>query len=326
MDSPPHLFNRPTTPPTPATPTKASRPRLRVLNRPVKKHMNCKRCLFGRPNHGEVSKWLDQEMQSLNMEQRSRWNFDFATMTPLTGGDWQWERVPNPTVIPAPALGGVKNPSSFAPMSPPAAQQASFRLPDIPLVGATRPPSISDDSITGLNRSEDEVDSDDAEDVFGDATAAGPPAKRVRLNSDSNDENANPAFCGAIRSSLPFRIASQRRDSVARTTSESSSDSDMDLPAFSSTSPSSSSTKSLFKDPSTPSRASLGDSASSSPPPRLTRAKSTARDSTKSASASQTRLQRYFAVKRRGSEAGSGIATGSAPADRLSHLRKRIDF
>jgi len=281
-------------------------------------------------------------MQVLNTEQRTRWNFDFATMTPLADGDWEWEKVTHPSLIPQPTPTSAKNPASFAPMSPLAAQQASFRLPDVPLAGAKRPPSISDDPASDADRLVDEGDLDDAEDVFMETTAlSDPPRKRARLDSDANDENANPAYSIPIGvpTDLP-RVDSPlfTRGSMGRSMSESSdSDADSIAPQSPSASTITSSTalttttltKAVFKDPCTPSRATLGDLAS---PPRVTRALSRKRDSAsgasaKSGSASQTRLQQYFAVKRRGSEAlGGSVVGGGAATERLSHLRKRIDF
>ena len=41
-------------------------------------------------------------LQKLKSEQESRWNFDFSTMTPLSDGDWQWEKLLNlKTISPA---------------------------------------------------------------------------------------------------------------------------------------------------------------------------------------------------------------------------------
>lgn len=53
------------------------------------------RCLFGRPNPGEVSQKLDQNLQRMYQEDSRRWNFDFVGGVPLTEaqGDYEYEPV-----------------------------------------------------------------------------------------------------------------------------------------------------------------------------------------------------------------------------------------
>jgi len=344
MDSPPRLSALPQMPPTPTKPLRA---RQRTLNRPTKTHVNCRRCLFGRPNRGEVTQWLDQEMQILNAEQRSRWNFDFATMTPLAGGDWEWEKLSRPAAPPA----FRNNPSSFEPLSPLAAQSATFKLPDVPPVGATRPPSISEDGLAhgeedGLGDRLGENDEFEA-DVFEGTNEAEPLAKRTRLNADSNDENANPAYSSVVPRPSPFRPVSPLfgRGSLGRSASESAdaaglpslstppstptsttfpspigaSSSSARNSTFSPTLSATSSAHPLFKEPMTPAHSANEEAVFTfSPPALLSRQRPSKSGTSSSGAASQTRLQQYFSVKRRGLEAGSG------GADRSS--RKRINF
>ncbi|ULU05451.1 hypothetical protein L3Y34_017846 [Caenorhabditis briggsae] len=53
------------------------------------------RCLFGRPNPGEVSKKLDASLERMYAEESRKWNFDFAGGVPLVGaqGDYEYESV-----------------------------------------------------------------------------------------------------------------------------------------------------------------------------------------------------------------------------------------
>ena len=50
------------------------------------------RCLFGRPDPGEVDKFLQEANESLQHEAALRWNFDFQAGRPLTDVDEETQR------------------------------------------------------------------------------------------------------------------------------------------------------------------------------------------------------------------------------------------
>lgn len=53
------------------------------------------RCLFGRPDPGEVSQKLDSNLQRMYQESSRKWNFDFAGGVPIVGaeGEYDYESV-----------------------------------------------------------------------------------------------------------------------------------------------------------------------------------------------------------------------------------------
>ncbi len=80
------------------------------------------RCLFGPVDHEKQRKYLRKELDLIEEENKSRWNFDFKAHTPLSGR-YDWERVP--------AAGDVPE---------------AYRMPQLcqktGVVGLTTPPSL----------------------------------------------------------------------------------------------------------------------------------------------------------------------------------------
>jgi len=332
MSSPPRSFARP---PTPATPSKAARPRPRISTRPPKTHLSCRRCLFGPVDHNKISKWLQDELKTLYIDQQERWNFDFSTMTPLPGGEWKWEKVSVP-------LDG----RNSQPKSPVDTSAFTFDLPV-----KTTPLARSSSVAAAPAR----CDSDDEG-----AIEAGPsPAKRRRVN----DENANPKSPAKSRPRCAVRTLSINSNSerpvdsgsgAAAAPLETVSGASVDVLTTAVTSPGPMTPSTLLtpaslaspSSPASPLRFTFGSPLREShhkpvfdqttpkrplealvdlsppavrlpaPPPRSSR--SGKRVGLDAAPSAQKRLVDYFAVKRRGNEpaaSGSGDAT-----------RKRINF
>jgi len=64
------------------------------------------RCLFGRPNKGDVDRFLEEAEQRLDDEAARRWDFDFREGRPLTDIDgksqrYEWTAVQNCESIPS---------------------------------------------------------------------------------------------------------------------------------------------------------------------------------------------------------------------------------
>ena len=60
------------------------------MRRKIFPAMAAKRSLFGAVDHEETKVFLKKQHESLDGQCRQRWNFDFATETPLSGGRFEW--------------------------------------------------------------------------------------------------------------------------------------------------------------------------------------------------------------------------------------------
>jgi len=63
------------------------------------------RCLFGRPDPGDVDKFLQEADETYQREAERRWNFDFRAGRPLTDVNsqqrYEWVRVDNWKTVPS---------------------------------------------------------------------------------------------------------------------------------------------------------------------------------------------------------------------------------
>ncbi|KAI5100252.1 cyclin-dependent kinase inhibitor 1C-like [Silurus meridionalis] len=57
---------------------------------PPRRRSNVRRSLFGAVDHDELQREVDSKLREISERDRRRWNFDFASGTPLDG-DYEWE-------------------------------------------------------------------------------------------------------------------------------------------------------------------------------------------------------------------------------------------
>jgi len=108
-----------------------------------------RRCLFGRSDSRENQKFAREELLKISVADQSRWNFDFATDSPLPG-KFDWEVVANPaTALPEPYK-PVASIGSMGPSARPLANRRALKIADISRANARRnltfEPSVSQES------------------------------------------------------------------------------------------------------------------------------------------------------------------------------------
>ena len=70
-----------------------------------------KRCLFGRGNSEENIKFAKRELEKINEDSKSRWNFDFQNERPLEGR-FVWQTSPYPKPIKSNTINAISNSSN----------------------------------------------------------------------------------------------------------------------------------------------------------------------------------------------------------------------
>jgi len=145
------------------------------------------RCLFGRPDPGEVNRFLQETNETLQHEAALRWNFDFQAGRPLTDVDgekqrYEWVRVDGCEEVPSAYSKMLESTEHLEP------NLTETTSPDVTESSATLNETSASNMSAGNTYSDSYTSSTDTTAVASAATDSenNPPTSCVSLDSSVN--------------------------------------------------------------------------------------------------------------------------------------------
>ncbi|KAI5614889.1 cyclin-dependent kinase inhibitor 1C-like [Silurus asotus] len=155
---------------------------------PPRRRSNVRRSLFGAVDHDELQREVDSKLREISERDRRRWNFDFASGTPLDG-DYEWEGAAaerTPVFYQESLQVGKKRVALAAAATPPERENSAARgsdgdgKPSARLVAATTTTRITDFFVKRRRKHGEELKRRGAPNPFGSMPSEQTPRKRLR--------------------------------------------------------------------------------------------------------------------------------------------------